>query len=110
MPKRKPVTKQEKKISTRVALVSESGNAEKKKAVPSPSPAAAKDRAKALGQLQSRRLAKEEALKLEKEQIQNGIKNSNGAVRERWKYRMAVCQEKMKAAKQEELAEEATLK
>jgi len=110
VPKRKPVTKQEKKISTRVALVSESGNAETKKAVPSPSPAAAKDRAKALGQLQSRRLAKEEALKLEKEQIQNGIKNSNGAVRERWKYRMAVCQEKMKAAKEEELAEEATLK
>ena len=110
LPKRKPVAKREQKISTRVALASESGNPEKRKATSPPSPAAAKDRAKALGQLQSRRLAKEEALKLEKEQIQNGIKNSNGAVRERWKYRMAVCQEKMKAAKQEELAEEATLK
>jgi Uma2 family endonuclease len=68
-PKRKPVTKREQKISARVGLVSESGNAEKRKAAPLPSPAATRDAAKALGQLQSRRLAKEEALRLEKEQI-----------------------------------------
>ena len=53
---------------------------------------------------------KEEALKLEKEQIENGIKNATGPVREQWKYRMAVCQEKLKTAKQDELAAEAALK
>jgi hypothetical protein len=109
-PKRKPVTKREQKISARVGLVSESGNAEKRKAAPLPSPAATRDAAKALGQLQSRRLAKEEALQLEKEQIENGIKNSTGSVRERWKYRMAVWHEKMRTGKQVEAAAEAAMK
>jgi hypothetical protein len=45
---------------------------------------------------------KEEVLKLEKEQIENGIKNSAGSVREQWKYRMAVRQAKVKAAKEGE--------
>jgi hypothetical protein len=42
---------------------------------------------------------KEQALKLEKEQIENGITNATGAVREQWKYRMAVWEEKVKTAK-----------
>ena len=92
------------KVSTHVALLSESGNTEKRKAVPSPSPAAAEDRAKALAQLKQRWRAEEEALKLEKEAIENGIKNSAGSVREQWKYRMAVWKEKMAAAKQAEAA------
>jgi len=52
--KRKPVAKREEKISTHVALVSQSGNAENKKALPSPSPAAAQDRAKARDELKER--------------------------------------------------------
>jgi hypothetical protein len=43
-------------------------------------------------------------LLLEKEQIENGVTNSAGSVREQWKYRLAVWQEKMKAAQQEETA------
>ena len=108
--KRKPATKREGKVSAGVALVSESGNAGKKKAAPSPSPGATPDTATALTELKERRSAKEEALKLEKEQIENGIKNSTGSVREQWKYRLAVWRGKMKAAKQEELAAEVTLK
>jgi hypothetical protein len=100
LPKGKPVPK----ISTRVALVSESGNTGKRKALPSPSPAITKDTAKALGQRKERWRAEEEALKLEKEQIENGIRNSTGSVREQWKYRLAVWQGKMNAAKKEEAA------
>jgi hypothetical protein len=37
---------------------------------------------------------------IEKEQIESGIKNSTGAVREQWKYRMAVWRERMKAAEE----------
>ena len=110
LPEPKPVAKHREKTSTHVALVSESGKTEKKKTVPSPSSAARPDEAKALSKLKERRLAKEEELKLEKEQIENGIKNSTGAGRERWKYRMAVWQEKVKTAKQEELAAKATPK
>jgi hypothetical protein len=98
------VVKREAKISARVALVSGSGKAEKKKAIPTPSPAVAQDPAKAGPELKARRSANEEELKLEKEQIENAIKNSTGAVRERWKYRLAVWKEKMAAAKQEETA------
>jgi hypothetical protein len=97
-------------MSARVALVSENGNPEKKKANPSPSPAASLDQAKARVQLESRRRVKEEELKLEKEQIEARIKNSTGAVREQWKYRLAVWEEKMKTAKQTELAAEAALR
>ena len=104
MPKRKPVAKREQKISTHVALVSESGNAGKRKAVSSPSPTATADHGKARIELKEGWSAKEEELKLEKEQIENGIKNSTGSVREQWKYRLAVWQEKMNAAKKEEAA------
>jgi PEGA domain len=104
LPERKPVAKHQQKISAHVALVTERGNGGKRKAVPSPSPAEASDRAKARDQFEARRQAKEEELKLEKEQVENGIQNSTGAVRERWKYRMAVWQEKMAAAKQAEAA------
>jgi hypothetical protein len=106
LPKRKPVVKHQQKISTRVALVSQSGNTEKEKAVPLPSPSAAPvpDPAKVRTELKERGQAKEEELRLEKEQIENGIKNSAGSVREQWKYRLAVLQEKMKTAKQDEAA------
>jgi hypothetical protein len=107
LPKRKPVAKQ---IAAHVALVSQSGNKEKRKAGPSPSPALVPDPAEARNELQSRWQAKEEALKLEKEQIENGVKNSAGSVRERWKYRLAVWGEKVKTAKQEELEAEAAVK
>lgn len=99
LPEPKPVAKHREKISTHVALVSESGKTEKKKKAPSPSAAARPDEAKALSMFNERRLAKEEELKLEKEQIENGIKNSTGANRERWKYRLAVWQEKMRIEK-----------
>jgi hypothetical protein len=110
LPKRTPAAKHREKISTRVALVSESGNTEKRKAGPSPSPAATPDTAQALAQLKEQWQAKEEELKLEKEQIENRIKHSAGSVREKWKYRMAVCREKMKTAKQEEFAAETALR
>jgi hypothetical protein len=97
--KRTPVAKHREKISTHVALVSESGNTKKRKAVPSPSPAATLDAAKARTELKERGRAKEEALKLEKEQIENGIKNSAGSVREQWKYRMAVLREQQSRRK-----------
>jgi hypothetical protein len=110
LPKGKPVAKRDGKISAQVALVSQNRNAEKRNATSSPSPSATPDAAKARTELQSRWLAKEEELKLEKEQIENGIQNSTGAVREQWKYRLAVWEVKMKTAKQEELAAEAVLK
>jgi hypothetical protein len=110
LPKRKPVAKQLKKASTHVALVSESGNTEKRKGIAAPSPAPVPDPAEARNEFQSRWQAKEEALKLEKAQIENQIKNSTGSDRERWKYRLAVWGEKVKTAKQEELAAEAALR
>ena len=103
LPKRKAVANQLKKASAHVALVSE-GNTEKRKAGPSPSPTPVPDPAKAGNELRSQWQAKEEALKLEKEQIENQIKNSTGSVRERWKYRLAICQEKMTDAKKNEAA------
>jgi PEGA domain len=103
-PSAAPLPKRKRKISARVALVSESGNAGKRKAAPSPSPAAPRAQAKVQTGLNERWRAEEEALKLEKEQIENGIKNSTGSVREQWKYRLAVWQEKMNAAKKEEAA------
>jgi hypothetical protein len=102
LPKRKPVAKGEQKISSHVALVSKSDNAGKRKANPSPSFPATPDTASARTELQSRWQAKEEALKLEKAQLENQIKNSTGSDRERWKYRLAVWEEKMAAAKRQE--------
>jgi hypothetical protein len=109
-PPRKPMAKHREKILTHVALLSESGGAKKGKAISSPSPAASQDPAKAGPELKARWSAKEEELKLEKEQIENAIKNSAGAVRERWKYRLAVWKEKIAAAKNDETAAEAALK
>jgi hypothetical protein len=110
LPKQKAVAKRKRKISANVALVSESGNAGKSKASPSASPTAAPDTVKALAQLKKQWQAKEEALKLEKEQIESGIKNSTGAVREQWKYRMALLKGKIVAAKQDEAAAKGALK
>ena len=97
-------------MSTRVALVSESRNANKRKAVPSPTPSATVDPAEARNELKEQWQAKEEQLKLEKAQIENGVKNSTGAVREQWKYRMAVLQAKMADAKKDKTATEAAVK
>jgi PEGA domain len=107
LPKRKPVAKEAKKISSHVALVSKSDNTGKRKAGSSPSIPATPDTASARTELQSRWQAKEEALKLEKAQLENQIKNSTGSDRERWKYRLAVWEEKMAAAKRQELVPEA---
>jgi hypothetical protein len=103
-PRREPVAKQVKKASAHVALVSQSGNTEKRKAGPSPSPAPVHDPVEARNEAKEPWQAKEEALKLEKEQIENGVKNSAGSVREQWKYRMAVWREKMAAAKKDQAA------
>ena len=70
LPKRKAVAKQEKKASAHVALVSQSGNTEKRKADPSPSPSTVPDPAAARNELRLQWQAKEEALKLEKAQIE----------------------------------------
>jgi hypothetical protein len=109
-PKRKPVAKQEKKVWADVALVGQSGNAETSKAISSPSPSAMQDPAKARAELRERWQARDEEVKLEKQQIENGIKNSTGAVLEQWKYRMAVWKEKVKAAKQDAEVAEAAMK
>ncbi len=93
LPKRK-AAKQEKKISAHVALVSEGGNKKERKAGPSPSPAPVPDPAEARNEAKERWQEKEEELKLEKEQIENGIRNLTGSVPEQWKYRLAVCQER----------------
>jgi hypothetical protein len=50
-----------------------------------------------------RRAEEEEELKLEKEQIERGIKDSAGSVREQWKYRLAAWREKMAAARKTKL-------
>jgi hypothetical protein len=55
-------------------------------------------------------IEKDEALKLEKAQMENGIANSTGAVREQWKYRLAVWKQKMKAVKIDDVAAEAVTK
>jgi hypothetical protein len=104
LPKRKPVAKREKKISARVALVTQNGSPGPRKAVSSPSLSVTVDRTKPQHEIKERWQAEEEALKLEKAQIENQIRNSTGSDRERWKYRLAVWQEKMKAARQEEVA------
>jgi hypothetical protein len=51
------------------------------------------DKGKGRTAIKENRRAKEEALNLEKEQIEHGILNSI-AVRERWKYLRAVCRRK----------------
>ena len=86
-----------------VSFVSTDGNSEEGEG-DSIAPSATSDKAKALAQLKERRRAEEEAPKLEKEQIENGIKNSTGAGRELWKYRMAVWQERKAAAKKSQAA------
>jgi hypothetical protein len=53
LPKRKPVAKQLKKASAHVALVSKSGNTEKRKDGPSPSPSATVGQAEARNELKS---------------------------------------------------------
>jgi hypothetical protein len=78
LPKRKSVAKREGKVSTRVALVSQNGNTEKRKAVPSPLPAATLDAAEARNELQSRWQAKQEEVRLEKEQNRKRNQEFNG--------------------------------
>jgi hypothetical protein len=102
--KHKPVARQEKKISAKVALVSESGNAEQRETTSLPSPSGTPNTPKARNAIKERLSAKEEALKLEKEQIENGVKNSMGAAREQWKYRLAVWKGKFAAVQKDEAA------
>ena len=54
--------------------------------------------------------AKEEALKAEKLSIDYQIKNSSGAIREQWKYRLAQWRVKKARAEQDRAAREARLK
>ena len=102
--RQKSVVKAEKKISTHVGLVSESGSPAKERATPSPSASPPPDGAKERAMIKEVWRVKEQALQAEKTQIVYGIKTSTGAIREQWKYRLAVWAEKMKAAKQEEAA------
>jgi hypothetical protein len=74
-------------------------NNEKGKAAPSPSASRTPDKAKALAAIQGMWKTKEEELKAEKAQIEQGIKNSTGANREKGKYRLAVWRGKMEDAK-----------
>jgi hypothetical protein len=99
-PIRVAVVKREGKSLTNVASVNQSGNSGKRKAVSSPSPSVPQDTSKVQPEAKALWQAKEEELALEKEQIENRVKNSTGAIREQWKYRMAVLQEKIRVAKQ----------
>ena len=113
-PRRKPASKPEvktgQKSPTPVALVSVAASSGKGKAAPSPSPSATPDKAKAQAAIRDLWRAQEEELKTEKAQIEQGIKNSTGAVREEWKSRLAVWRAKMKTAKQDAKVAEAAVK
>jgi hypothetical protein len=81
---------------------------------PSPSlslqPEQAKSKKEAFQLLDSQLKAKEEALNLERESIEYQIKNSSGAIREQWKYRLAEWRLKKARADQDRAAEESRLK
>ena len=83
-------------------------------ATPSPSitlnPEQAKSKAEAYQLLGTQLKAKEEVLKTEKQYIDYQIKNSSGAIREQWKYRLAQWRLKKARAEQDRAASEARLK
>jgi hypothetical protein len=88
--------------------------AKKESAAPSPSvalnPEQAKSKAEAYQLLGSQLKAKEEVLKTEKQYIDYQIKNSSGAIREQWKYRLAQWRLKKSRAEQDRADSEAKLK
>jgi hypothetical protein len=69
-----------------------------------------KSKKEAFQRLDSLLKAKEEALVLEKQSIEHQIKNSSGAIREQWKYRLAQWRLEKARAEQDRKAEEARLK
>jgi PEGA domain len=76
----------------------------------SPKPEQPQSKKEAFEILDSELKAKEEALSLEKQSIEDQIKNSSGAIREQWKYRLAQWRLKKARAQQDRAAEEAKLK
>lgn len=76
----------------------------------SPQPEQPKSKKEAFQVLDSLVKAKAEALSLEKQSIEDQIKNSSGAIREQWKYRLAQWRLKKARAEQDRAAEEARLK
>jgi hypothetical protein len=100
-----------------VRMLSRSTTVAKKEsaaATPSPSvalkPELAKSRAEAYQLLGSQLKAKEEVLKTEKQYIGYQIKNSSGAIREQWKYRLAQWRLKKARVEQDRADKEARLK
>ena len=79
-------------------------------ATPSLQPEQATSKKEAHQLLDSQFKATEEALRTEKQYIDYQIKNSAGADREQWKYRLAEWRLKKKRAAQDRAAQEAILK
>jgi hypothetical protein len=73
-------------------------------------PEQAKNKAEAHQLLNAQLKANDEVLRTEKQYIDYQIKNSSGAVREEWKYRLAEWRLKKTRAKQDRAAQEARLK
>jgi hypothetical protein len=97
-------------LSRSVAGTKKAGAAVTPSASASPQPEQAKSKKEAFQLLDSRVKAKEEALNLERKSIEYQIKNSSGAIREQWKYRLAEWRLKKAGADQDRAAEEAKLK
>lgn len=76
----------------------------------SPQAEQAKSKKEAFQLLDSQLKAKDEALNLERQSIESQIRNSSGAIREQWKYRLAEWRLKKARADQDRAAEEAKLK
>jgi hypothetical protein len=108
-----PIHEQPKPVRTlsRSATVAQKGSPA---ATPSPSVALQPDQAKSKKEayqlLDSELKAKEDALKAEKLSIDYQIKNSSGAIREQWKYRLAQWRLKKARVEQDRAASEARLK
>ena len=110
VPKRKLEVKKGEKVSTSMSLVSVPAATGKAKATPSPSASETEDKMKARAAIKEMWRAKDEELKLKKALIENKIKNSTGAIREQRKYRLAVWQERIAAAKKDAAAARAAVK
>jgi PEGA domain len=113
LPTSTPLHEQPKPVRTlsRSATVTKKASAA---ATPAPSvalnPEQADSKKEAYRLLDSLLKAKEEALKAEKLSIDYQIKNSSGAMREQWKYRLAQWRVKKARAEQDRAAREARLK
>lgn len=98
-----------------VHTLSRSATIAKKESAATPSgsaldPEHAKSKAEAHQLLNAQSKANEEALRTERQYIDYQIKNSSGAAREQWKYRLAQWRLKKTRAKQDRASEEARLK